>query len=216
MSSLKSGLSFQAVDACDTESGNSEVWIISRGECGEILATLKIDQSRRDEIIETLSRVGRMAFKDGAHTPDQRAICDRMAVITDLLLRKNRDYGSSFRAPGTLSAADPAEKLIIRIEDKLARFRTLHAAHNAATPSVANETLQDTVTDIIGYFVLLGILLDEKGAPRPTGVDPNPGRAPGLDVVTGRELYDRALREYQAAFPPAIKTIQKDIKGEKP
>lgn len=96
---------------------------------------------------------------DIADTPDQRAIRDRMAALTDLLLQKNRDYGSSFRQPGTLSAADPADKLIIRIEDKLSRFNTLYGARG---PSVASESLVDTVNDLAGYFVLLGILIGEN------------------------------------------------------
>lgn len=139
---------------------------------------------------------------------DQDTIRERMAALTDLLLRKNRDYGSSFRQPGTLSTADPADKLIIRIEDKLARFKTLYGAR---CPSVASESLTDTINDLIGYFVLLGILISENTPQRPLRV-----RADKvvLDEVVDWPDGDVAEAWLRArGFPPAIPVIQKDIRG---
>ncbi len=90
-----------------------------------------------------------------------------MEAVTDLLLRKNRDYGSSFRKPGIVSGAlDSKSKLLVRIDDKLERLINLLA--KGTDGDVPNESVSDTVTDLIGYFVLLKILLDEdrlKGRP---------------------------------------------------
>ena len=107
---------------------------------------------------------------------DQELIKEKMESVTDLLLRKNRDYGSSFRKPGILSGAlDAKSKLLIRIDDKLERFGNLLAKDSDG--DVPNESMSDTVTDLVGYFVLLGILLDEqKQAGRPMSVIEAHGR----------------------------------------
>ena len=107
---------------------------------------------------------------------DQELIKEKMESVTDLLLRKNRDYGSSFRKPGILSGAlDPKSKLLVRIDDKLERFGNLLGKDSDG--DVPNESMSDTVTDLIGYFVLLGILLDEqKQAGRPMSVIEAHGR----------------------------------------
>jgi len=92
---------------------------------------------------------------------DQECIQETMSAVTDLLLKKNRDYGSSFRKPGILSGAlDPKSKLLVRIDDKLERFANLFEKGTDA--DVPDESIIDTVTDLIGYFVLLKILLDEN------------------------------------------------------
>ena len=92
---------------------------------------------------------------------DQELIKEKMESITDLLLRKNRDYGSSFRKPGILSGAlDAKSKLLVRIDDKIERLGNLLAKDSDG--DVPNESMSDTVTDLVGYFVLLGILLDEQ------------------------------------------------------
>ena len=107
---------------------------------------------------------------------DQELIKEKMERVTDLLLRKNRDYGSSFRKPGILSGAlDPKSKLLVRIDDKLERFGNLLVKDSDG--DVPNESMTDTVTDLVGYFVLLGILLDEqKQAGRPMSVIEAQGR----------------------------------------
>ena len=101
---------------------------------------------------------------------DQEFIKEKMDGVTDLLLRKNRDYGSSFRKPGILSGAlDSKSKLLVRIDDKLERLGNL--LDKGTDGDVQNESLSDTVDDLVGYFVLLGILLDEqKQAGRPMSV----------------------------------------------
>lgn len=97
----------------------------------------------------------------GDSMSDQELIKEKMESVTDLLLRKNRDYGSSFRKPGILSGAlDSKSKLLVRIDDKLERLGNLFEKNSDG--DVLNESMSDTVTDLVGYFVLLGILLDEE------------------------------------------------------
>jgi len=114
---------------------------------------------------------------------DQELIKEKMESVTDLLLRKNRDYGSSFRKPGILSGAlDSKSKLLVRIDDKLERLGNLLEKNTDG--DVPNESVSDTVTDLIGYFVLVGILLDEqRQAGRPMSVVEAQGRRE--DTQTG-------------------------------
>jgi len=91
---------------------------------------------------------------------DQELIKEAMSEVTELLLRKNRDYGSSFRKPGIVSGTlDAKSKLLVRIDDKLERLANLFK--KGMDGDVPGESIIDTVTDLIGYFVLLKILLDE-------------------------------------------------------
>ncbi len=92
---------------------------------------------------------------------DQKLIKETMSAVTDLLLKKNRDYGSSFRASGILSGAlDVKTKLHVRIDDKLERLANL--LEKETDGEVQDESIIDTVTDLVGYFVLLLILLNEE------------------------------------------------------
>ena len=96
---------------------------------------------------------------------DQELIKETMESVTDLLLRKNRDYGSSFRKPGIVSGAlDAKSKLLVRIDDKLERLSNL--LEKGTEGDVADECVSDTVIDLIGYFILLKIMLDESGRSR--------------------------------------------------
>ena len=110
---------------------------------------------------------------------DQELIKEAMARVTDLLLRKNRDYGSSFRKPGIVSGTlDAKSKLLVRIDDKLERFCNLMA--KGSEGEVSDESVIDTATDLIGYFVLLLILLDEeRGGGKPMSVIEAEGRTAG-------------------------------------
>ena len=107
---------------------------------------------------------------------DQELIKEKMESVTDLLLRKNRDYGSSFRKPGILSGAlDAKSKLLVRIDDKLERLANLLG--KGVDGDVPDESVSDTVSDLIGYFVLVGIMLDEeKQNGRPMSVIEAQGR----------------------------------------
>ena len=57
-----------------------------------------------------------------------------------------------------------ASKLLVRIDDKLERLANL--LEKGTDGDVADESVSDTVTDLIGYFVLLKIVLDEAGRSR--------------------------------------------------
>jgi len=71
-------------------------------------------------------------------------VCDE---IKQLLLEKNRKYGDSALNPIRIfSTADSTEQLKVRIDDKLNRLKNLQA-----------DESEDTITDLIGYLILLKI-----------------------------------------------------------
>ncbi len=71
-------------------------------------------------------------------------MCDE---IKELLLDKNRKYGDSAINPARIfSKADATEQLKVRIDDKLNRLKNLQ-----------EDETEDTVTDLIGYLILLKI-----------------------------------------------------------
>jgi len=69
--------------------------------------------------------------------------------IKQLLLEKNRKYGDSALNPVRIFAkSDATEQLKVRIDDKLNRLKNLQ-----------EDETEDTVTDLIGYLILLKIKL---------------------------------------------------------
>lgn len=77
------------------------------------------------------------------------AECDR---IKAMLVEKNLAYGNSALDPvRVMSKADPVEQLLVRIDDKLSRIQRGHEYPG-----------DDTITDLIGYLVLLKIALKER------------------------------------------------------
>jgi hypothetical protein len=77
----------------------------------------------------------------------------------DLMVKKNHDYGANsdpfrnFRTFGSLG-------ILVRLSDKLARLNSFLENGNL---SVENESVQDTILDIINYAVLFeGYLEDSK------------------------------------------------------
>lgn len=67
--------------------------------------------------------------------------------IKEMLLEKNRKYGDSALNPIRIfSTADSTEQLKVRIDDKLNRLKNLQA-----------DESEDTITDLIGYLILLKI-----------------------------------------------------------
>ena len=67
--------------------------------------------------------------------------------VADLLQRKNTDYGGSY---DELRGQFGELALIIRLHDKLARLKTL----TAQKARVNDESIEDTLKDIIGYCTL--------------------------------------------------------------
>lgn len=76
-----------------------------------------------------------------------------MQEITSLLLAKNAAYGDSALSPSNIfSKLNAVEAIKIRIDDKLKRI---------ANKGITDQT-EDTVSDLIGYLVLLKIALKEE------------------------------------------------------
>lgn len=70
--------------------------------------------------------------------------------IKELLLEKNRKYGDSALNPIRIfSNADGVEQIKVRIDDKLNRLRNMQ-----------DDDSEDTITDLIGYLILLKIKLN--------------------------------------------------------
>jgi len=77
-----------------------------------------------------------------------RKILEECLDIAELLINKNKSYGSSYSNPiNIFSKTDPKEQLYIRIDDKLNRIKkgTEYAS-------------EDTILDLIGYLILLRTL----------------------------------------------------------
>tara|TARA_R100001594_G_C3969650_1_gene247492 strand:+ start:9 stop:527 length:519 start_codon:yes stop_codon:yes gene_type:complete len=66
--------------------------------------------------------------------------------ITDLLKQKNIDYGNTgLNPPKIFSKLEATEALCARIDDKLSRIKN----------KGINDKTEDTVSDLIGYLILL-------------------------------------------------------------
>lgn len=76
-----------------------------------------------------------------------------MSEITSLLLSKNAAYGDSALAPSNVFSKQPSiEGIKLRIDDKLTRIKN---------KGITDQT-EDTISDLIGYLVLLKIALKEQ------------------------------------------------------
>lgn len=86
---------------------------------------------------------------------DIERVCVDLAI---LLKEKNAAYGDSALSPvRVFSSADACEQLRVRIDDKLSRIQ-----HGKAMG-------EDTLTDLIGYLILLKIATERaKAAPKST------------------------------------------------
>lgn len=85
---------------------------------------------------------------------------DRFKNIVDTMTRifeaKNADYGDSF---GKLFEEYGTTSLLIRLEDKLNRLKTL--ANKDFTTKVRDESITDTLLDLANYAILGKIALDK-------------------------------------------------------
>ena len=86
--------------------------------------------------------------------PPPKTTADEIVEICDgikaLLLRKNAAYGDSALKPmRVFSRATPVEQIMVRLDDKLSRLARGHA--------LPDESLDDTLDNILGYLVLLKI-----------------------------------------------------------
>lgn len=79
--------------------------------------------------------------------PNGQAIVDEADSIKMLLLEKNILYGNSALEPVRIfSTSSTEEQLLVRIDDKLNRLR-----------SVGFHDDEDVVLDLIGYLILLRV-----------------------------------------------------------
>ena len=77
-------------------------------------------------------------------------ICESMKT---LLLEKNRNYGDSATNPSNVfSSGSPVDSLCARIDDKLMRIQN----------KGINDKTEDTVSDLIGYLILLKVALHKE------------------------------------------------------
>ena len=88
----------------------------------------------------------------GKRGDDQRRIAEAVCVLGAKLLRKNNDYGSSaWKRPKLASHLDSSTAIRVRMSDKLERIESL-----ASKPAeVAGESLEDTLDDLVAYWILL-------------------------------------------------------------
>ena len=82
---------------------------------------------------------------------------DVIDQIRVMLLEKNKAYGDSAINPiRVFSKADPLEQLKVRIDDKLSRL--------ARGSALKDESLVDTVRDLIGYLFIYMIQHERQSA----------------------------------------------------
>jgi hypothetical protein len=80
----------------------------------------------------------------GPAEDDIRAVCQELA---DMLCEKNRKYGNSALEPiRVASKASPVEQILVRIDDKITRWKNLQS-----------DDAEDVVLDLMGYLVLLRV-----------------------------------------------------------
>lgn len=102
----------------------------------------------------------------GDHGEIVRMIAETGVAITDTLIRKNIDYGASFINPPVLNPRLSAESgVLCRMSDKICRIARL----NSSDGSMIDESLDDTITDLAGYAILLLVARAVKNSSRDSG-----------------------------------------------
>lgn len=87
----------------------------------------------------------------GAYGPRPQLIADTVLDLLELLLAKDADYGASTSKQPILAPDVHSEAAIrVRISDKLNRLIQLQTQ----AAMVKDETFEDTLRDVAGYFVL--------------------------------------------------------------
>ena len=90
-----------------------------------------------------------------------------VSKLRTVLMQKNHDYtqGASkdslknFKISALVLSIDSGKGLLVRVMDKIMRITTYIEAGNLQVP---NEGVDDAISDIIGYMVLLSSLLKEQ------------------------------------------------------
>jgi hypothetical protein len=96
------------------------------------------------EIIDSLN---------GERGERQKLIAETCMSICEILIRKNKDYGDSvFKTPILAPHVDVLDAILVRASDKVGRFRNL--TKSEGEPDIKDESILDTITDLIGYLTL--------------------------------------------------------------
>ena len=83
----------------------------------------------------------------------EQKICEEVNAIGNLLAEKNKSYGdSAVRPVNIFSKGNAVDSLCARIDDKIMRIKN----------KGINDKTEDTVSDLIGYLILLKIALKES------------------------------------------------------
>lgn len=100
-----------------------------------------------------------MRASNGARCVTVSQLQGCLADIIDLVVRKNRDYGNSaFNIPALVPWLPQSAAILVRLSDKISRVKNLWGKESATLDSpmgVPSETLFDTLSDMVGYLMLL-------------------------------------------------------------
>ena len=87
----------------------------------------------------------------GISGEDQQILATAGLKWVDLMLRKNRDYGSSaWKIPLLAPELSAGSAIQVRMSDKIERLRSLLNKN----PEITDETIRDTVNDLGAYCLL--------------------------------------------------------------
>lgn len=96
---------------------------------------------------------------NGERGIEQTKIAKAGIRILETVLRKNKDYGSSALLPPVLlPSIGTRASILIRMSDKIGRLSQLLQA----PPEVIDESIADTVDDLIGYSLLLQVAMGRE------------------------------------------------------
>ena len=96
----------------------------------------------------------------GARGDDQKRIAETGMRLTELLLRKNKDYGgSAWQVPVMVPTIDCKTAMRVRMSDKIARIHQLEASGDA---QVKTESIFETWDDFAGYLILYVSYLEKE------------------------------------------------------
>lgn len=83
----------------------------------------------------------------------RQVVYRKLKDVLDLVVRKNHDYGNAvFLPPCCISDISIGSAILVRLSDKFQRFWNLTRSDKL---NLVNESLEDTVKDIVGYLFLL-------------------------------------------------------------
>lgn len=143
----------------------------------------------------------------------KRQMCDEVIRLTD---KKNEDYADAvdvfrnIKASSTIGV-DPKVGVLIRLQDKLARAGNLIGGKQAA---VQDESVQDTVKDIVGYSLILLGLMEEDRLARKSSPTSDFVAEQAQDILR-QHLPSQNPHSYLAGPAQQIKAYQDNF-GQKP